>query len=205
MAEKYRTVLLFGAPGAGKGTQGTMLGSIPGFHHFSTGEMFRNLDPYSDIGKTFQSYSVRGELVPDEITVGLWRECMQAQWTLGLYHPFNELLVLDGIPRNVRQTELMAEHVDVLGIVLLQATDQQEMLNRLRGRALKEGRADDAQEAVIKRRLQIFEEDTAPLLAEYPSEIVHRVDAIGSPATVLKRVLEAVTPIQEAAFSNALR
>jgi len=202
---KYRTVLLFGAPGAGKGTQGTMLGSIPGFHHFSTGEMFRNLDPYSDVGETFQSYSVRGELVPDELTVDLWRECMQAQWTLGLYHPFSELLVLDGIPRNVQQTDLMAAHVDVLGIVLLQATNQKEMLDRLRGRALKEGRADDAQEAVIMRRLQIFEEDTAPLLAKYPSDIVHRVDAIGSPATVLKRVLEAVTPIQEAAFSNALR
>lgn len=205
MTEKYRTVLLFGAPGAGKGTQGTMLGSVPGFHHFSTGEMFRNLDPYSETGKTFREYSVRGELVPDELTVDLWCQCMQAQWTLGIYHPFSELLVLDGIPRNVRQTELMAEHVDVLGIVLLQATDQKLMLDRLRGRALKEGRADDAQEAVIKRRLQIFEETTAPLLAEYPCDIVHRVDAIGSPAMVLKRVLEAVTPIQEAAFSNALR
>lgn len=204
MAEKYRTVLLFGAPGAGKGTQGTILGSVPGFHHFSTGEMFRNLDPHSDTGKLFRNYSVRGELVPDELTVDLWKECMQAQWTLGMYHPFSELLVLDGIPRNVQQTELMAEHIDVLGIVLLQATDQKLMLDRLRSRALKEGRADDAQEAVIKRRLQIFEEDTAPLLARYPSEIVHRVDAIGSPAMVLKRVLDVVTPIQESAFANVL-
>lgn len=205
MAEKYRTVLLFGAPGAGKGTQGKMLGAVPGFHHFSTGDMFRNLDPHTEIGQTFHEYSVRGELVPDELTVNLWRECMQAQWTLGLYHPFSELLVLDGIPRNVQQTELMAEHVEVMGIVLLQAKDPQLMLDRLRGRAKKEGRADDVQDAVIRRRLQIFEESTAPLLARYPCDIVHRVDAIGSPAMVLKRVLEAVTPIQEAAFSNALR
>ena len=57
MADRYRTVLLFGAPGAGKGTQGKILGAIPGFHHFSTGDMFRNLDPRSELGKTFLGYS----------------------------------------------------------------------------------------------------------------------------------------------------
>lgn len=204
MAEKYRTVLLFGAPGAGKGTQGKMLGGVPGFHHFSTGDMFRNLDPHCELGKTFREYSSRGELVPDELTIELWRECMQAQWTLGLYHPFSELLVLDGVPRNTRQTDLMDEHIDVLAVVLLQAKDQKQMLDRLRGRALKEGRDDDAKETVIKRRLEIFEKETAPLLEHYPAERVHRVDAIGSPARVLERVLNVVVPIQERCFPNAL-
>jgi adenylate kinase len=204
VAEKYRTVLLFGAPGAGKGTQGKMLGCVPGFHHFSTGEMFRNLDPHSELGKTFRQYSTRGELVPDELTVQLWLECMQAQWTLGLYHPFSEMLVLDGIPRNVKQTELLKDYVEVLSVIVLDAKNPDEMLNRLRGRALKEGRADDAQESVIRRRLEIYRQDTEPLIACYPKDRVHRIDAIGSPARVLGRVLDALVPVQEAEFSNIL-
>ncbi len=153
VTDQYRTVLLFGAPGSGKGTQGKMLGNIPGFHHFSTGDMFRNLDPCSDVGKTFQSYSTRGELVPDELTVELWHENLEAEHSLGIFHPYTDLLVLDGIPRSVRQTELMDKHINVLGLILLEASDPQQMLARLRNRALKEGRSDDGKESVIRRRL----------------------------------------------------
>jgi adenylate kinase len=84
------------------------------------------------------------------------------------------------------------------------AKNPDEMLNRLRGRALKEGRADDAQESVIRRRLEIYRQDTEPLIACYPKDRVHRIDAIGSPARVLGRVLDALVPVQEAEFSNIL-
>lgn len=204
MADKYRTVLLFGAPGAGKGTQGKMLGCIPGFHHFSTGDMFRNLDPHSDIGKTFLTYSTRGELVPDELTVKLWRTTVEAQHTLNLYRPHTDLLVLDGIPRSVRQTEIMDEQIRVLGVILLEARDPQQMLTRLRRRAQKEGRLDDGSESIIRRRLEVFAQETEPVLAHYPSKLIHRVDAIGSPARVLERVLDVLAPIQESTFPNAL-
>ena len=76
MAEQYKTVLFFGAPGAGKGTQGELIGSVPGFFHMSTGDMFRSLDRNSEAGKKFESYSSKGELVPDEVTIELWQDYM---------------------------------------------------------------------------------------------------------------------------------
>lgn len=204
MADRYRTVLLFGAPGAGKGTQGKMLSAIPGIHHFSSGEMFRNLDPRSELGKTFLSYSSRGELVPDQITIDLWREHIAEHVRAGCYSPERDLLILDGIPRNVPQTELMDDLVEVLGVILLAAADPEQMLQRLRGRALKEGRADDAKDDVIRRRLAIYAEETEPVLAHYPPPLLHRIDALGTPARVLQRVLCVLAPIQERHFPNAL-
>src|SRR5262245_55093023 len=72
MTDRYQTILLFGAPGSGKGTQGKILGQIPGFYHLSCGEVFRTLDTGSDLGKVFMEYSSRGELVPDDVTVKMW-------------------------------------------------------------------------------------------------------------------------------------
>jgi adenylate kinase len=204
VADRYHTVLLLGAPGAGKGTQGKMLGAIPGFFHFSTGDMFRNLDPASELGKTFLNYSTRGELVPDEITVRHWKNCMHERAREGKYTPGRDLLILDGIPRNVPQTELMDEHINVLGAIVLAAADPEKMLQRLRGRALKEGRPDDAKEEVVRRRLDIYAAETEPVLAHYPKQLVHRIDAIGTPARVLHRVLSVLAPIQETNFPNAL-
>src|SRR3989454_6004020 len=74
----YRTVLLFGAPGAGKGTQGKILGTIPNFFHCACGDVFRSLKTDSAIGQVFLEYSSRGELVPDEQTIQLWREFINA-------------------------------------------------------------------------------------------------------------------------------
>ena len=75
---KYKTFLLFGAPGSGKGTQGKTLGTIPRFYHCACGDVFRSIDTRSKVGKAFLDYSSRGQLVPDEITVELWREAIVA-------------------------------------------------------------------------------------------------------------------------------
>ena len=75
---KFRTILLFGAPGAGKGTQGKILGSIPNFFHMACGEVFRNLSIDSPLGRTFVQYSSQGQLVPDEYTIRLWNDNIQA-------------------------------------------------------------------------------------------------------------------------------
>ncbi|MBZ0172936.1 MAG: nucleoside monophosphate kinase, partial [Phycisphaerales bacterium] len=83
MPDPYQTVLLFGAPGVGKGTQGKILAQIPGFYHISTGDMFRTLDLHSEIGQEIMSYMSKGELVPDELTVKLWRENAHARAVLG--------------------------------------------------------------------------------------------------------------------------
>ena len=70
---RYKTVLLFGAPGSGKGTQGKILGAIPGFYHSACGDVFRTLDLQSEMGRIFWQYSSQGKLVPDEFTVNVWK------------------------------------------------------------------------------------------------------------------------------------
>src|SRR6185436_14590859 len=97
----YRTILLFGAPGVGKGTQGKILGTIPRFFHCACGDVFRNLTIESDIGRVFIQYSSKGQLVPDEPTIELWQKSIDANTQTGRFHPATDTLVLDGIPRNV--------------------------------------------------------------------------------------------------------
>lgn len=197
MTGRYQTVLLFGAPGAGKGTQGQLLGGIPGYFHMSTGDMFRSLDKESELGETFFEYSSKGELVPDEVTIELWHTYVHAQTILGLYKPHADLLILDGIPRTVAQTTLMEKYIDVLGIIHLNALNPEDMIARLRNRALQEKRVDDAKEDVIRNRLDIYSRETRPVLDHYDQSLVHDIDAIGSLGDVLMKILKVAVPIQE--------
>jgi len=195
MSERYKTILLFGAPGAGKGTQGAMLNQIPGFHHMSTGDMFRSLDRESDIGREIVRYMHAGELVPDELTVRLWRANVAARTTLGMFVPRAELLVLDGIPRSEEQARLISESVEVVALVHLNTSRVVEMVERLKRRALSQGREDDAKEEVIRRRFEVYERETRPVIGCYESGLVRDVDPIGTQAEVLGRVLSVVAPI----------
>jgi adenylate kinase len=202
MTSRYQTVLLFGAPGAGKGTQGKILGSIPGFFHLSCGEVFRSIDTTSELGRVFLQYSSRGELVPDDVTIKMWHQNMHAQTVLSRYKPEQDLLVLDGIPRSVSQAKLLQEYLDVLLIVHLICPDREKMFLRLRRRALKENRVDDAREDVIRRRWEVYEKETHPVLDFYPKKVVRDVNAMGSPARVLQHILEVLVPVQEEHFTN---
>jgi adenylate kinase len=202
MAERYKTILLLGAPGAGKGTQGKILGTIPGFYHCACGDVFRQIDITSKLGKIFYNYSSRGELVPDEITVQMWAESIHAHTVLSLYKPKKDLLILDGIPRTVEQAKLMEKHIKVLKIVHLVCSDENAMFERLRRRALKENRFDDANEATIRRRWAVYEKETKPVLDYYSTNLIKNVDSMGSPARVLRDILEIAVPIQDAVFKN---
>lgn len=204
MSDRYQTVLLFGAPGAGKGTQGEILAKIPGFFHMSTGQMFRNLDTTSELGKIVTQYSSRGELVPDDITVRLWSQTVHGYTKTEVYKPNQDLLILDGLPRSVIQARLLHRYINVLRIIHLVCVDKEEMIMRLRRRAIKENRADDAREEVIRRRWEVYERDTFPVLAQYSKEIITEVPASGSPARVLSKVLESLVPVQDEHFHNPL-
>jgi len=199
---RYKTILLFGAPGAGKGTQGKILGIVPGFYHLSCGEVFRSLDMGTKLGRTFMEFSSKGLLVPDDATIQMWHQNMHARTVLAIYKPHVDLLVLDGIPRNVSQAKLLSKHLDVLQIVHLMCPDKEKMMERLRRRAIKENRADDAKEEVIRQRWSVYEEETFPVLDYYPSSLVSEIDAMGSPAEVLEKVLHIVVPVQNAHFLN---
>lgn len=200
MAQHFRSVLLVGPPGSGKGTQGKLLHAIPGFFHHSSGEVFRNLNPTSKAGSIFTKYSHRGELVPDEVTIDVWREDIERRHTEGRFDPARDLLVLDGIPRNANQATLMDEQVDVLRIVHLFCHDEDAFIERLRKRALKENRADDAKEEVIRRRFEVYRQETRPILDHYPKDLISEVEAVGTHARVLLDTLEILVPVRERAF-----
>lgn len=202
MVHRYQTILLFGAPGAGKGTQGKILGQVPGFYHLSCGEVFRTLDMSTELGKTFMEYSSKGLLVPDDVTVRMWQLNMHARTVLSEYKPNVDVLVLDGIPRNVAQAELLEKHLSVLKIIHLVCPDKEAMIKRLRRRALKENRIDDAKEDVIRKRWEVYERETFPVLKHYPASMIAEVNAQGSPARVLQHILEHVVPVQEEHFNN---
>ena len=101
--QRHKTLLLFGAPGVGKGTQGKMLGSIPGFYHLSSGDIFRALDANSELGRIFHDFSSRGELVPDDVTIAICTAYISKLTTENGYDSGASFLILDGIPRNVNQ------------------------------------------------------------------------------------------------------
>ena len=194
---RYKCVLLFGAPGSGKGTQGKIIGTIPGFFHAACGDIFRSLDLTSEMGRVFWEYSSKGQLVPDEFTVRLWKQVMRGMEMINQFRPASEILVLDGIPRNVEQARLLEDTLDVVKVIHLQCADLAKMVERLRRRALKENRFDDANDETIRERLVVYESITRPVLDFYPKERVVPVDATMSQIRVLSRIIEILVPLKE--------
>lgn len=192
---KHRTILLFGAPGAGKGTQGKILGTIPHFFHCACGDVFRSLAASSPLGQIFIEYTGRGELVPDEPTIELWRQFIEGSESAGRFHPESDTLVLDGIPRNLHQAEMLNDTLDVKAMFYLHCTNFDAMVERLQKRALKENRLDDANIDVIRRRLKVYDKETKPVLNFYGSKLVHRIDSTATPLQVLCEILKRVNKV----------
>jgi adenylate kinase len=191
--DKIKTILLFGSPGSGKGTQGKMLGILPGFHHLACGNVFRSINLSSEVGKVFLQYSSKGELVPDDFTVRLWREHIDKLIHTGALNPASTVLVLDGIPRNIHQAKMLDQYIEVVKLICLRAVhDREEMIRRLKSRALKENRLDDANDQTIRHRLDIYDTESRPVLAHYPKEISVDVNALQTPIEVAHDILSAI-------------
>ncbi|MEO6847780.1 MAG: nucleoside monophosphate kinase [Chthoniobacterales bacterium] len=189
---KYNTYLFFGAPGSGKGTQGVTIGTLPQFFHCACGDVFRSLDTRTPLGKAFLEYSSKGELVPDEITVELWRLRIEQSVDAHEFKPDIDYLVLDGIPRNVEQGKLMQNIITVRKVFHLSCPDRDQLVSRLKRRALKDNRLDDANEGVIRRRLETYEEESKPLLSYYGADQVVNIDAMEPPVIVLSKILKCI-------------
>ncbi|MCL4110286.1 UNVERIFIED_CONTAM: hypothetical protein GTU68_038642 [Idotea baltica] len=198
--KRFRCVLLFGPPGSGKGTQGKILANIPGFFHLSVGDVFRSIDIGSTEGKQVYNAISQGELVPNELTMKIWLKAVKAYVALSWYKPREDLLVLDGMPRNIEQVELVKEYLEIYRIIFLEASDQEEMVHRIRRRAIRENRADDANEDVIRHRFELYKAVTAPVLEQYDPAIINRIDCNGSPAEVLREILKVTIPVQNEHF-----
>ena len=195
---KYNTYLLFGAPGSGKGTQGRTLGSIPRFFHCACGDVFRTLDTRTKVGRAFLEYSSKGKLVPDEITVELWQARIDSAVEAHEFKPDIDVLVLDGIPRNVGQAKIMDHVIDVKKVFHLSCPDRDQLFARLKKRALKDNRLDDANEEVIQRRLETYETESKPVL-DYYHDRVQVIDATEPPARVLYNILDTLANGEHAA------
>ena len=192
---KFRTILLFGAPGAGKGTQGKILGTIPNFFHCACGDVFRSLKTDTAVGEVFLEYSSRGELVPDQPTVDLWQEFIHNSTRNGRFHPDDDTLVLDGIPRNVHQAEMLKDTLQVVSIFYLRCLKVDNLIERLQRRALKENRLDDANIDVIRSRQKTYERESKPVLDYYGKKLVHRINADQPPHKVLFDILRKLVKV----------
>ena len=189
---KFNSFLLFGGPGCGKGTQGKILGALPGFVHVACGDVFRSIDLKSEIGQVFLQYSSKGELVPDDFTVRLWKEHIDGLIRANRFKPEHDTLALDGIPRNVNQAKMIAEHINVRRVFHLTCPDRNKLVERLKRRALKENRLDDASEETIRHRLEIYEAESKPVLQFYGKDLISVIDADQSVVAVLDDILHVV-------------
>jgi adenylate kinase len=199
---KLRAILLFGAPGAGKGTQGKILGQIPNFAHFSCGDAFRNLRVDSQLGRVFVQYASLGQLVPDEPTIELWKGSINGLIAAGRFNPEADTIILDGIPRNPRQVELMHDLIEVKAIFNLFCPVIEKLIHRLQRRALKENRLDDANVEVIRARLETYKRETRAVLGCYPESLIHQIDSTQEPLQVLLDILKILARIPKPAVSD---
>ena len=192
---KPKAVLLFGPPGAGKGTIGSMICAAGNHYHLSSGQIFRGLPPESKSGEAFYKYASKGNLVPDDVTVKIWWRYTKGLIDTNRFYPNQQLLLLDGIPRTAQQAELISEYVDVIQIIVLQIHDENEVLRRISRRAKIEKRLDDADEAVIKNRLKEYKEKTRLVLDCYDKDIISYFNAEQTPMEVLRDVLVGCTHV----------
>jgi adenylate kinase len=187
---------MFGAPGSGKGTHGRALGAIPGFFHCACGDVFRSLRPETPLGKVFLEYSSRGQLVPDEPTIELWRQFIDNSTQIGRFHPDADTLVLDGIPRSEHQAEMLSDALNVIAVFYLTSSKRENLVNRMQRRALKDNRLDDANLDVIRERLKTYEKETKPVLNFYGKKFVHRINTDGPPVETFSDILKQVVKIK---------
>ena len=183
-------LLLIGAPGAGKGTQAEKLAETFAIPAISTGDIFRyNVKNETELGKLAKSYMDKGEYVPDSVTNDLVSDRLS-------HEDAKAGFLLDGYPRTADQVVeldgMLASAGTKLDAVVLLTANTDEVVRRLLNRAIEQGRADDTED-VIRRRLEVYEEQTAPLVNEYAArDLVVTVDGLGAVDEVTARILEAL-------------
>lgn len=194
-AEPFRSVLIFGPPGSGKGTLGKFLSSAGNHFHLSSGDIFRGLAPESPAGKLYHTYAGKGLLLPDEVTLQIWHHFVHGLIATNRYFPSQQLLLLDGIPRTVKQAELLDRHIQIERIIVLDIANREELIKRIQRRALIEKRMDDRDPDVLRTRMEVYEKDTLQLLKHYPKSLISHFNADQRPLQVLRDVLVGLSDL----------
>ena len=184
-------IVLFGPPGAGKGTQSERLIEKYGLVHLSTGDVFRaNIKGETDLGKLAKSYMDAGQLVPDEVTINMLRSEV-------VKHSAPKGFIFDGFPRTNAQAQALDEFLASLSteisLMVALEVEETELKTRLLKRAEVSGRPDDADPAVIEKRIAVYNQETAPVKAFYQAQ--HKfvaIDGIGSIDEITQRLFSAI-------------
>ena len=184
-------IVLFGKPGAGKGTQAEFLKGKYNLTHISTGDVFRfNLKNDTDLGKQARTFMDNGDLVPDELTIKMLQDEVER-------HPDTKGFLFDGFPRTLAQAQaldafLATKHWEVTATIALEAEDE-VLIQRLLERGKTSGRPDDQDEEKIRNRYQEYNEKTAPLMEYYIKQNkFYPVNGIGSIAEITERLSKVI-------------
>lgn len=188
-------IVLFGKPGAGKGTQAAFLKEKYGLVHISTGDIFRyHIKNETELGRLVRSYTDRGDLVPDDVTIKMLQEEVAK-------NPDAKGFIFDGFPRTIAQAEaldafLASKDMKIHGTLALEADDE-VLVERIIGRGKVSGRADDQDETKIRNRFAEYNEKTAPLIAYYQQQgKYYPIDGIGSIEEITQRLSQAIDLIK---------
>jgi adenylate kinase len=184
-------IVLFGPPGAGKGTQSERLIEQYGLIHLSTGDVFRaNIKGETELGQLAKSYMDKGQLVPDDVTINMLRsEVMKHENSAGF--------IFDGFPRTHAQalaldTFLATLNTEITSMLALEV-EEEELKERLKKRAEVSGRVDDADPNVIQNRIQVYNNETAPVKSFYQAQNKYiAIDGIGSIDAITSRLFAAI-------------
>lgn len=184
-------LILFGPPGSGKGTQAKKLVEKYGFLHISTGDLFRyEIGNKTPLGVTAKNYIDKGELVPDEVTIGMLRNKVEANPDVNGY-------IFDGFPRTIAQSEALNALLDESGqiinrLIMLEVPDI-ELINRLLERGKTSGRSDDLNQSIIENRIEVYKNQTYPVFEFYAqTEKSIKIDGIGDIEEVFDRLCDVV-------------
>ncbi len=187
-------VILFGPPGSGKGTQAKMLEKEHGLLQVSTGDLFRyELSNNTPLGQEARKYMDQGLLVPDEVTVGMLKNKLDM-------HPDVKGFILDGFPRTIPQSEaldvLLKERGEVVDCLISLVVEDDEIVKRLLERGKTSGRADDANEEVIRKRIDEYKAKTSPVFDYYSQkDLAQTISGIGEISEINKRLSALISSI----------
>ena len=206
-SDRYHTILLFGAPGVGKGTQGKLLGKIPGLYHLATGDIFRSLNRESDLGRQFYEYSSRGELVPDDLTIQLWLAHMQGLIAQRMFSPLERLAdprrhaAHDRAGRGARRFTSTCSRSCTSRL-----PNVDEMVVRMkRPRDSREPARTTPTKSVIRPPLRGVHAGKRGRCARITiRKLIAEVNGVGTPAHVLMNILQVIVPIYDTRFTNPL-